>query len=77
MCFLLSKEPASLFCGLGRTTLIAFVETVHASCRIYQLLLPGKERVTIGTDLNMKVLAQGRTRLERVAASADHVDLIV
>jgi hypothetical protein len=56
---------------------VPFVEPVNASSGVYELLLASEERVTIGTNFNVKVLAERRAGLKSMTAGADNVDLLV
>src|ERR1051326_8372399 len=56
---------------------VAFVEAIHASRGIDELLLTGEERMARGTDFHVQVALLGRARLERLAAGAGDVDFYV
>lgn len=56
---------------------VTFVKSVHASRRIYQLLLAGKKRVTLGTYFNMQVTLARRACGERIAAGAGDSYLVI
>ena len=49
--------------------IVALLEAIHTSAGIDQLLLAGKERMALGTDINAKVFLGGR-RLDNFAACA-------
>jgi hypothetical protein len=53
---------------------VALLELVHAAANIGNLLLAGVERMALGADFDLQIVANGRTRLERVAAAAGDVD---
>ena len=62
--------------SFGRFLGVAPIESVHATSRIYQFLLAGKERVAIGADFQVK-LWLGRARFPRCAARAARFDVEV
>src|SRR5215469_14118124 len=47
-------------------------EPLHTSCRVYQTLFTGKERVAVGADFNVNVALVGRPGLEIVSAGANN-----
>jgi len=55
-----------------RLLAITPIESIHASGRINQLLLAGKERMAGGTDFHMQLAFTRRSRLESLAARAGH-----
>lgn len=57
--------------GFGRCFLaVAFIESIHASGSINQLLFTGKERVASRANFDVQVAFLGRAGLECLAASA-------
>src|ERR1700683_1402349 len=56
---------------------VLLTELVHAASCVDHLLLAGVERMAVRAHLDLQILAQGRTRLERVAARAGDGDLFV
>src|SRR5580658_2335825 len=57
--------------------LVLLLKSFNTSRRIHQLLLACIERMAVGADFHADVAFVGRAGLERVATSADHVQLIV
>ena len=55
---------------------VSLSELLYPSCCVDEFLLSGKERVTVGTDIDMDV-ADGRTGLHCEATSTDHLRLLV
>ena len=55
---------------------VSFSELLYASCCVDEFLLPGKERVTVGTDIDVDV-ADGGTGLYGEATSTDHLRPLV
>jgi hypothetical protein len=55
--------------ALGSPASKPLLKAIYATTGIKNLLLAGKERMTLGTDINMDVLAQGRTGLNDVATA--------
>jgi hypothetical protein len=55
---------------------VSFSELLYASCCVDEFLLPGKERVTVGTDIDVDV-ADGGTGLYCEATGTDHLCLLV
>jgi hypothetical protein len=56
---------------------ISLVKAIDASCRIYQLLFAGKERVASRADFHVQVTLACRTGFESFATGADNVDFSV
>ncbi len=61
----------------GSLLAITFVESIHASGRVNQLLLAGEKRVASRADFNVQVAFFGRTRLKSFAAGAGNSDLAI
>jgi hypothetical protein len=57
------------FLRLFLVTGVFFLEPLHASCHIHDLLLPRHEGMALGTDFGLDVLAGG-SRLDHVPANA-------
>ena len=54
------------------------LEPLHAAGAVHKLLLARKERMALGTDVQVQEVALvSRARLESVAARADHIDLMI
>src|ERR1700744_2923439 len=60
-----------------RRTRILFAELIDATAGIHNFLLAGIERMAAGTNFDLQILTDGRTRLELVAAGARDRDLLV
>ena len=56
---------------------VLLAEPIDATARVDDLLLARVERVAVGADFDLQVLAQRRTRLEHVAAAAGDLDRLV
>jgi len=64
--------------GFRRSLLpVAFIEPIHASCSVNQLLLTGEKRVTCGTDFDVQVAFFRRTGLKNFPASAGYCYLVI
>ena len=59
------------------TTSVTLVEAIDASGGIHELLFTRKERVTLGTNFDMKFFAHRGAGLKRMTASAADVDLLI
>ena len=55
---------------------VSLPELLHASCCVNEFLFSSKERVTVGTDIDVDV-ADGGTGLHCKATSTDHLRLLV
>lgn len=55
---------------------VSLSELLYASCCVDEFLFPGKERVTVGTDIDVDV-ADGGAGLHCKATSTDHLRLLV
>src|SRR6478672_11479794 len=64
-------------CLIGSLFCVTFVESIDASGRIDKLLLSGEERMTSGTNLDVKIVFFGRSRFKSFPASACYRDFIV
>jgi hypothetical protein len=70
-----TEKFASL--GFGRYR-IFFAEFIDATAGIHDFLLAGIERMAIGANFDLQILAVGRASLELVAAGAgDRDDLVI
>ena len=68
--FLTPRQPAaSSVLALGAAAAETFVEAIHATTAVRDLLLAGIERVTLGTHVDMKVFTQGRASHYLVATT--------
>ncbi len=56
---------------------VAFVEAIHASRGVNQLLLAGEKRMASRADLNVEVALLGRPGVESFAAGAGDCDLAI
>src|ERR1700689_3297820 len=56
---------------------VFLAELVHATGGVHHLLLAGIKRMTVRTDVEAQIVADGRARLEGVAAAAGHRDFLV
>ena len=56
--------------GFRRRGSVALAEFIDASAGIHYFLLAGIERMAIRADFDLQIMADGRARLERIAASA-------
>ncbi len=56
---------------------VAFVEPIHASRSVNQLLFAGKKWVASGADFHVQIAFFGRTGLKSFAASATYCDLVI
>ena len=68
---------SDLFARGCSAALITFVETIDTTGCIDQFLLTGKEWMTFGAYLDMKLLTKRRPRLEAIATSTRNVDLVI
>jgi hypothetical protein len=62
------------FCGRCR---VLFAELIDAAAGVHNFLLAGVERMAVGTNFDLQILTDGRTRLEFVATGARDRDLFV
>jgi hypothetical protein len=56
---------------------ITTVKAVNASGRVNEFLFSGKERVALGADFDVKILAHRRARLKSISARAGDGDLFI
>src|SRR3984893_6607554 len=63
--------------GAARGGGVLLAELVHAARGVDDLLLAGIERVAVRAHLDLQIVSERRTRLERVAARAGDGDLFV
>jgi hypothetical protein len=59
------------------STSVLLTELVDASAGVHDLLLAGIERMAVGADFDLQIMAQCRTRLERVATGTGHQRVFV
>src|SRR6202021_558371 len=63
------------FAALGfRRCRILLAEFIDATAGIHNFLLAGVERMAVGANFDLQILANGRARLEMVAAGASDRD---
>lgn len=55
---------------------VSLSELLYASCCVNEFLLAGKERVTVGTDIDVDV-ADGGAGLRCIATGADNLSLLI
>ncbi len=80
---MLGYEPEATFVPAGAG--VAFLkpgvlplESLHATGAVHKLLLARKERMALGTDVQVQEVAlESRARLESVTTRADHIDLMI
>jgi hypothetical protein len=69
------EKPASL--GFRRHR-ISLAELIDATAGIHNFLLAGIERMAVGTNFDLQILANGRASLELIAAgTSDRDDFII
>lgn len=56
---------------------VLLAESFHAAGAIHDFLFAGIKRVAGGTNLNIKIVAQGRARGEGVAAGASDLNFLI
>ena len=66
-----------LFCGRCSCLGVLAAEALDAAGRVHQLLLAGKKWMAIGADFHVNVALVGRAGSERMAARAEHANLVV
>jgi hypothetical protein len=56
---------------------VPLAELIDAAASVQYLLFPRIERMAVRAHFDLEIMAQGRARLERVAAAAGHADFFV
>jgi hypothetical protein len=66
-------------CALARRAPIAeaLIKAIDTSTTVDNFLLAGEERVTLGADINMDILAQCRAGLDNIATATGGLDIRV